>query len=283
MTDAPHQAPPAAAILAELEGRARRHETPCGDGALVWRAWGQGAPVVLFHGADGAWSQWVRNIDALAAAHTVWAVDLPGFGDSAAPPAETHAAIAEVLADGLQRLLGADLPAPVVGFSFGGVAAAHLAALHPGLVGRLIVVDSGGLATPAGPVRLQRLRGLEGEARRAAARANLLAIMLRRPESVDELALHISAVNAPRGRLAAGPLVLPDRLLRALEHVTCPVAAIWGECDQLHGDPPAQLAALRSVQPDCAFRTIPQAGHWAMYERPAAFNQALLELLAPGS
>jgi pimeloyl-ACP methyl ester carboxylesterase len=120
-----------AAVLAAFDRRARRHETPCGAGSLVWRAWGEGPPVVLLHGADGAWSQWVRNIDALCAGRTVWAVDLPGFGDSALPSAADHPAIAQALADGLRRLLGPALPAPVVGFSFGGVVAAHLAALYP--------------------------------------------------------------------------------------------------------------------------------------------------------
>jgi pimeloyl-ACP methyl ester carboxylesterase len=158
--------------------------------------------------------------------------------------------------------------------------AAHLAALHPRLVRQLIIVDSGGLDTPRHPVRLLRLRGLEGEAKRAAARANLLAIMLRQPESADELALHVAARNAPRAHLSVEPLVLPDKLLVALERVTCPVGAIWGECDQLHGDPPVQEAALRRKQPNAEFRVVPGAGHWSMYERPAVFNQHLLELLA---
>jgi pimeloyl-ACP methyl ester carboxylesterase len=269
-----------AAVLADLERRAQRHETRCGTGSLVWRAWGEGPPVVLFHGASGGWSQWVRNIDTLAMTHTVWTVDLPGFGDSALPMVQDHAGLAAALAEGLERLLGAELPAPIAGFSFGGVVAAHLAAFHPRLVRQLIIVDSGGLDTPRHPVRLQRLRGLDGEAKRAAARANLLAIMLHDPQSVDELALHVAALNAPRARLSVEPLVLPDKLLVALERVTCPVAAIWGDCDQLHSNPPVQEKALRRVQPDAEFRVVPNAGHWSMYEKPAAFNKHLLELLA---
>jgi pimeloyl-ACP methyl ester carboxylesterase len=205
---------------------------------------------------------------------------MPGFGDSARPAADDHAAIAQPLADGLQRLLGAGCPAPLVGFSFGGVVAAHLAALYPPLVRQLVIVDAGGLGTPQGPVRLAPLRGLDGDARRAAARTNLLAIMLRHPESVDDLALHVAAVNGARRRLSVEGLMLPDKLIRVLGRVTCPVAAIWGACDQLYGDAPVQEAALRSVQPACDFRVIPGAGHWAMYERPAAFDAALLDVLA---
>ena len=54
------------AIVADFECRARRFETPCGNGSLVWRTWGSGPPVLLAHGGHGAWSHWIRNIDALA-------------------------------------------------------------------------------------------------------------------------------------------------------------------------------------------------------------------------
>ena len=36
-----------AAIVADFERRAQRFETPCGDGALVWRAWGSGPPLLF--------------------------------------------------------------------------------------------------------------------------------------------------------------------------------------------------------------------------------------------
>jgi hypothetical protein len=41
-------------ILDRVQGQATRHETPCGDGRMVWHMWDQSggtAPVVvLFHG-----------------------------------------------------------------------------------------------------------------------------------------------------------------------------------------------------------------------------------------
>ena len=72
-----------------LRRAAERSETPCGDGAMVWQRWGPrgGKPVLLLHGGSGSWTHWVRNIEPLARpAMTVWVPDLPGFGDSAAPP-----------------------------------------------------------------------------------------------------------------------------------------------------------------------------------------------------
>ncbi|MDB5843914.1 MAG: hydrolase-like protein, partial [Polaromonas sp.] len=54
---------------------------------MVWRCWGEGAPVVLLHGGSGSWTHWIRNIPTLVAcSRQVWAPDLPGFADSASPP-----------------------------------------------------------------------------------------------------------------------------------------------------------------------------------------------------
>ncbi len=269
-----------AAVVADFERRARRFETPCGDGALVWRAWGSGPPVLLTHGSHGAWSHWIRNIDALAAERTVWAPDLPGYGDSAMPPREDQAAISDALAVGLRQLVAPDLPVDIVGFSFGGVAAAYLAAAHPKLVRRLILVDTGGLDTPMGVVELQRVRGLEGDARRAALRDNLLGLMLHHPGSADALALHLQELNGFRGRLNPASLVLPDKLLEVLPRISAQVDAIWAEHDRPHPDPAVQEAALRRLKPDLDFQVIPDAGHWAMYEQPAAFNRTVLDLLS---
>jgi pimeloyl-ACP methyl ester carboxylesterase len=266
-------------VVADFERRARRFETPCGDGVLVWRAWGSGPPVLLAHGSHGAWSHWIRNIDVLAADRTVWAPDLPGYGESALAEREDQDAIADALARGLRQLIGRELPLDVVGFSFGGVACAYLAANHPDLVRRLIIVGSGGLDTPVGQIEMQRLRGLEGEARRDVLRANLLALMLHHPESVDELALHLQVINGRRARLDPSPLVLPDKLLQALPRIACQIDAIWGEHDRPHPVAAGQEAVLRRFQPELEFRVIADAGHWAMYERPAAFDRTLLKLL----
>jgi pimeloyl-ACP methyl ester carboxylesterase len=265
--------------IQEFERSARRLQTPCGDGTMAWRTWGRGQPVLLAHGSHGAWSHWIRNIEVLARSRTVWVPDLPGYGESAIAAGADHAAISAALATGVRQLLGPEGPLDFVGFSFGGVVSAHLAAGYPQLVRRLILVGTGGLDTPQGEIKLQRIRGLEGEERRNVNRANLLALMLHDPASVDDLALEIHAVNGSRARLDPVPLVLPDRLLEALPRIAAQVDAVWGECDRPHPNPPVQEAALRRFHPNLDFRVIAGAGHWVMYEQPAQFNRVLLDLL----
>lgn len=266
--------------VAAVAARARRVETPCGDGSLVWRIWGEGEPLVLGHGAQGAWSHWIANIDALAAKRTVIAVDMPGHGESAMPATLDHEGISAVLAEGLRRIVPDRLPVDLVGFSFGGISFAYLAALHPGLARRLVLVGTGGLGTPLGAVSLGRVGGLAGEERKAALKANLLGLMLHAPPSADDLAVHLLETNAAAARLPnAAELVLPDRLAKILPRIAVPVDAIWGEFDRPHPDPALQEAVIRRTHPRCDFRVIADAGHWVMYEQPEAFDATLLDML----
>jgi pimeloyl-ACP methyl ester carboxylesterase len=269
-----------AAYVSAIEARARRVETPCGDGTMVWRIWGEGEPVVLGHGAQGAWSHWIANIDALAERRMVIAADLPGHGDSALPATLDHAGIAAALDAGLRQVLPGGEPVEMAGFSFSGTAFSHLAARYPERVKRLILIGCGGLDLPHGHVDIKPARGLKGAERRAVLKSNLLGLMLHAPEAVDDLAIHLLEKNARAARLAnAAELVIPDRLVAVLPQVKVPVDAIWGGHDRPHPDPAVQEAVIRRSHPETDFRVIADAGHWVMYEQPEAFNAALLDML----
>ena len=84
MNDRIEQEP--AAFLDRLERTAKRTETPCGDGTMVWRSWGEGPVLVLFHGGAGSWRHWAHNIDVLSRTYRLLVPDLPGLGESAFPP-----------------------------------------------------------------------------------------------------------------------------------------------------------------------------------------------------
>ena len=246
---------------------------------MVWRLWGEGPTLVLGHGGQGAWSHWVRNIDALTAHYTVIVPDLPGHGDSAMPAAVDHDTISVTIAEALGQLLGEGQKADFVGFSFGGAVFTHFAARYPELVRRVIIVGAGGLDTPHGHIDLGRVGGLQGEERRAAIKRNLLGLMLHHADTVDEIAMHLLVSNGRQARLPVIDLVIPDKVLLVLPRLKVPLDAIWGEHDRPHPDPALQESVLRQFQPDMDFRVIADAGHWAMYERPEAFNAALLEML----
>lgn len=258
-------------------------ETACGHGHMGWHAWGEGEPLVLLHGGSGSWAHWIRNVEALAAAgRRVLVPDLPGFGDSHPPPdgEDADASVAPLL-HGLQRLAG---PAPwdIVGFSYGGLLAGLLAARHPALVRRLVLVGAPGLGLRTQRLPLTDWRGApDVQARDAAHRSNLATLMLHRPEAIDDLAVAIQAANVPRDRLRRRKLALTDVLARALPGLDCPVDAIYGREDALYQGKLEQLSdLLRSCPRFGQLVLLPDAGHWVQYEAALAFNGALLRLLA---
>jgi pimeloyl-ACP methyl ester carboxylesterase len=270
-----------AAFLDRLEGAAQRTETPCGDGAVVWRSWGTGPVLVLLHGGAGSWRHWAHNIDDLARDHRLLVPDLPGLGESATvPEPQTAETVAAVLARGIDTILGPDATYDLAGFSFGGTAASCLAALHGVRVRSLTLICCGGVGPSAYQVELLKVRHLTGEARMAAHRTNLNRLMIADPAKIDALALAIQDWNTVRSRLKTPTLSRSGALWRALDKVHVPVNGIWGEKDApANPRAPERIAAIRARRPDADVRMIPGAGHWVAYEAPETVNAMLLEML----
>ena len=264
-----------------LRQRAERIETACGDGALVWHRWGpaNAAPLLLLRGGSGSWTHWLRNIAALAdAGHSVLAPDLPGFGDSAAPP-DGHDAdvLPGWLERGLQRLIG-DQPVDLVGFSFGGLVAGLWAQARPARVARLVLVGSPGLSDALlPPLNLRRWDALPaGPARTAVHRHNLLQLMLAHDDTATPLAVALHAANVERDRLRRRRLMLTAALVPVLPALVCPVHGIWGAQDVLYRHRLPLIGQVLSTAPGFqSMDLLPQAGHWVAFEAAGAFDAAL--------
>jgi pimeloyl-ACP methyl ester carboxylesterase len=269
------------ARLARMEQASRRSETPCGDGSMVWRSWGEGArpPLVLLHGGYGSWRHWVHTIPAFATDRRVIAPDLPGLGESADPADASPEGIAAIVRDGLAL----DEPCDLVGFSFGGMIAGNVAALDPDRVRTLTIVGPGGLGGFPSVVKLEKVIALSGEARRAAHRINLGRLMFADPQRIDALALAIQEWNTRHGRTKSRPMSRTASLAMALARTRMKLNAIYGEFDAPaypHLD--EREATIRAVRPDVDFRVIEGAGHWVAYEAAEEFN-ALLRGMLDGS
>jgi pimeloyl-ACP methyl ester carboxylesterase len=272
---------------AHVEGiaaEARRLETPCGDGSMVWRVWGSGPALVLLHGGYGSWMHWIRNVLPLSRRFTVAAPDLPGLGDSATPP-EPHTAegLAQIIVDGLEAVFPRHAGLHIAGFSFGGVLGGHVAAQLGDRVRAFTIVGSNGLGLVRQPTVLERLPKDASEAEAlAVARHNVGALMIADPAKIDELAVFIQARNAPRGRIKSRQFSRADTLARALPLVKARIDGIWGERDATaypHLEDRAR--AVRNIQPAARFEVIPGAGHWVQYEAAEQFNPLLAVLAGP--
>ena len=273
------------AFVEGVAAEARRVETPCGDGRMIWRLWGEGPPLALLHGGYGSWTHWIRNVIPLSRDFTVAAPDLPGLGESATPP-EPHTAegLARIIVDGLNIVFGGQTDLQIAGFSFGGVLGGHVAVQLGDRVRAFTIVGSNGLGLARQPTPLRRLAkgASEGEAL-AVARHNLAALMIADPSKIDELAVYIQAQNAPRARVKSRRFSRAGTLAGALPLIQARVDGIWGARDATayrYLDDRAR--ALRDVQPTARFEVIPEAGHWVQYEAAHRFNPLLADIAAPG-
>lgn len=265
-----------------LQGAERRIQSyPWGD--AVWHVWGgsnadAAPPLVLLHGGSGSWTHWVRNVQYLSHIRTVWALDLPGFGDSSLPDDVRDAdSLAPYVGHIMHDSFGGE-PVDVMGFSFGGMTAGLLAAAQPDCIKQLILVGVPGLGLFG---EVLPMRGMTPEMsdvqQRAVHRHNLNAMMLAHDSSIDEALIDLQQANVARDRMRRRRIAKTDVLAKVQNAWTCPVHGIWGEQDALYKGTLEQVPQVLHTLD--SFTVIPDAGHWVMYERSDAFHAAVTPLL----
>ena len=274
-------------ILERLEETAERIDIPFdrAGGRVAWRCWGRGPAVVLLHGDYGSWTHFIRNIEPLSERYRLLVPDMPGYGDSGLPDLQDLVVdSARIMADGVDALVGSAAHYDIVGFSFGGIHAGHMAALHRERVRRVVLIGAGGMGVDA-PVEYKRpmkrlSRDMDWPTRREVHRNNLAGVMFNDERVVDDLSLRLQDANTSRTRIRARGIPESDILLRALPDASAAFYGIWGVEDVYSlGDVPAREAILRAYKPDIDFRTLDDIGHWVMYEAPERVNEMIVEML----
>ena len=245
---------------------------------------GEGLPLVLLHGPGEFAAKWLRVIPDLVRTNRVIAPDLPGHGESGLPaepldPGHVLAWLDELVARTCRS------STTIIGETVGGAIAARYAAAGHARVGRLILVDSLGLAgfNPApefgsalmafvaAPSEatfdllwercvfdLDRLRAALGEAWEACRAYGL--DLARSPDA-----------QAAQHALMEGfgfPAIPPEDLAR----IAAPTTLIWGRHDLATPLPVAEAASARYGWP---LRVIEDAADNPAMEQPEAFLEAL--------
>ena len=121
------------------------HTRQIGDHHWTYLEAGQGPLIVLVHGFTGSKENWLPVMRELAKTHHVLAPDLPGWGESERQAGANYgpSAQAERLADFLKAQ--PEKPQLLVGHSMGGQIVGLLAARHPELVNRILLMSSAGV------------------------------------------------------------------------------------------------------------------------------------------
>jgi len=271
-------------ILDDLDRQAKRIDVHHAHGVTVARQWGpEDAPaLVLTHGSFGAWSHWVRNIPGLAEARKVIAFDMPGFGDSDAPPLPiTAESMGALVAEGINQALRPGERFQLAGFSFGGIVGGQALLLLEDRADRFFLLGSNALGLTIDndrpPLRSPN-RDMTAAEMRDLHRHNLGVFMFGDPSRIDDVALDLQDYNTKRARVRSGAIPRGDSLARALRQMNIPVRAIWGEKDATSGRYLQDRRELFLSLPHCeGFTVIPGAGHWVGFEEADAVNRILLE------
>ena len=248
------------------------------DDGRVLRAlrWGAGSPrLVLLHGGAQNAHTWDTVVLALGQPPTL-AIDLPGHGHSDARPDQRYDARSN--ADAVASAIAALAPNAevVAGMSLGGLTANALAAAHPELVRRLVIID----VTPgvdrdkakdvidfiAGPQSFPSFgeifdRTVEFNPTRSAAslRRGILHNAHRMPDGSWEW-------NYDRRQLEGVDMPNVGDLWDDVSATTCPYLLLRGALSPVVDD--ADVAELLRRRPDARVQVVADAGHSIQGDQP---------------
>ncbi|HWB67051.1 MAG TPA: alpha/beta fold hydrolase [Mycobacteriales bacterium] len=231
---------------------------------------GDAVPLFLTHGYSASQAMWAPNLMALAADRAVVTIDLRGHGKSASPDEQrlySHelsvADMAAVMdACGIER-------AAVGGLSLGGYLSLAFYAAHPQRVACLLLFDTG----PGFRSDASRAKWNEWATRQATRIEERGAGALASTAEVSRTDVNPKGLaNAARGMLAQQD----GSVMASLPNVKVPTLVLVGADDERF------LAAadyMAKTIPDAEKVVIPEAGHAANIDQPAAFNAAVVDFL----
>ena len=243
------------------------------DGVKIYyEVAGSGPAVVLSHGYSATSQMWRGQVPVLSEQYRVITWDMRGHGQSDSPDdpkAYSEAATVDDIA-GILNHLGID-KAVIGGLSLGGYMSLAFNLAHPSKVRALMLFDTGpGYKNPVGREgwNVTAMKRAETfEAKGLDALGGSAEVRVSQHRSAQGLA------HAARGMLAQ----FDSRIIESLEHISVPTLVLVGEKDQPFLGATDYMA---NKIPGCTKVMIPEAGHAANLDQPAAFNAAVEAFLA---
>ncbi|KFK33245.1 hypothetical protein AALP_AA6G349300 [Arabis alpina] len=265
--------------------------------------------VLLVHGFGASIPHWRRNINALSKNHTVYAIDLLGFGASDKPPgfSYTMESWAELILNFLEEVV--QKPTILIGNSVGSLACVIAASESRGdLVKGLVLLNcAGGMNNKAvfDDWRIKLLmpllllidfllkqRGIASALfNRVKDRDNLKNILTNvygNKDNVDDTLVEIIAGPAnSEGALDAFVSILTGppgpNPIKLIPEITKPVLVLWGDQDgltPLDGPVAKYFTSLPGQLPNFNLYVLEGVGHCPQDDRPDLVHERLLPWLA---
>jgi 3-oxoadipate enol-lactonase len=246
---------------------------------------GAGPPFVLLHGFPLDHSMWDAQRREFSTSHRILVPDLRGLGRTSVGELPVSM---ELFADDVAAMLEAKAvtePVVLCGLSMGGCVALAFVRKYAARVRALILCDArAGVDTPEAKANRYKLADkVLTEGPRVAADAMLPRLFSattneRQPHVVDAVRNVILA--SPSRGIAAAQRALAERpdCVPLLPEIRVPSLLIVGEHDII--STPMEMQGMAAAIPGGRCVVIPNAGHMAPMEQPAAVNATIREFLA---
>lgn len=249
-----------------------------------WAQLGSGPEVVFCHGTPWSSELWRPYAEALAASHTVYLWDMPGYGQSSKLP--EHAVSLDVQGELFADLLAHwGLRAPhVVAHDYGGAVALRAHLLHRAVFASLALVDVVALA-PWGSdfFRLVRehadvFRAVppsihEGVVRSYVAGASHVGLTEDALETLVSPWRGVEGQDAFYRQIAEADQRYTDEVEPLYPEIDIPVLVVWGQQDSWI--PVDRAHRLVELVPGARAHLVEGAGHLIQLDRPAALATCL--------
>jgi pimeloyl-ACP methyl ester carboxylesterase len=213
---------------------------------------------------------WLDFHQRLAQRFHLFAIDIPGFGQTARPDWMRDMSDYILYLRDLLDALGLEKPI-VVGHSLGGWMAAELAVWYPERVGKLVLSNGAGIRVKG--TQIGHLLAMNPQEMLAVSFVDpAAAAPLMPPEVNAEYIMDQYRQRTTLATLAWNPSYDP-KLERRLAWVQCPTLIVWGEHDKLI--PPVYAEALYMAIPGSRVVMLSDTGHMPMFEQPEAWSRVI--------
>jgi haloalkane dehalogenase len=281
----------------------------------VWRGWrtrytyirskenpGNNPPLLMLHGFGASIGHWRHNLPCLSDRHTVYALDMLGFGASQKAGIDYKISLwVDQVYDFWQTFV--QTPMVLVGNSIGSLVCLAAAETYPEMVQGIVMISLPDMSARNDMIPKWFQPIVSGLERAIASPPVLktLFYLVRRPKIVKKWAsiayANPTAISEELVEILSGPA--QDRgaarafaaLLKAMigsdfspsartviPNLNIPMLLLWGQQDRMI--PYALTARFRDINPQLRLVDVENAGHCPHDECPEVVNQLLLEWLA---
>lgn len=238
---------------------------------------GSGDPVLVLHGWGASIETVMPIVNTLKQNHTVYAMDLPGFGKSQKPK-EVFGSFcySDIVKEFIDRLIPGKLS--LVGHSFGGKLSIIISSKYPEIINKVVLIDSAGIMpkrTLKYHIRVKSFKLLKKL-------YNALVFWEDKEKRMEKLYKRFGSDDYQNSSGVMRKIlvrVVNENLKPILRDIKAPTLLIWGDQDE---DTPLYMAEIMEKEiKDSGLVVFEGAGHYSYLDDYNRFTRVMDAFFKP--